>query len=138
MKRLLLPSLLLAVLVGDARAQAPAPATDKVLPMPPDVVPPNDGRAVVQRRMNRHGASLMELTLAVTLLQRDTIARAAAEIGTDTGLPVMPAGPTETPAQRNFRYLEAVLRERTATLSKASQTGDNASLATAFGNMMQV
>ncbi|MGO9828590.1 MAG: cytochrome c [Myxococcaceae bacterium] len=137
MKRLLLPSLLLAVLVGDARAQAPAPATDKVLPLPPDVVP-SDGRTVVQRRMNRHGASLMELTLAVTLLQRDTIARAAAEIGTDTGLPVMPQGPAETPTQRNFRYLEAVLRERTATLAQASKNGDNASLATAFGNMMQV
>ncbi len=139
MKRLLLPPLLLALLVGDARAQAPAPTTDKVLPMPPDVVPaPNDGRAVVQRRMNRHGAALMELTLAVTLLQRDTIARAAAEIGTDTGLPSMPAGAAETPAQRNFRYLETVLRQRTGTLAKASQTGDNAALATAFGNMMQV
>ena len=139
MKRLLLPSLLLAVLVGDARAQAPAPTPDKVLPMPADVVPgPDDGRAVVQRRMNRHGASLMELTLAVTLLQRDTIARAATEIGTDTGLPPMPSGAAETPAQRNFRYLEAVLRERTGTLAKASQTGDNASLATAFGSMMQV
>jgi hypothetical protein len=97
-----------------------------------------DGRALVQRRMNRHGASLVELTLAVTLLQRKTIADAASRIGTDTGLPVMPAGAAETQSQRNFRYLESVLRQRTAALAKASQDGDNAALATAFGNMMQI
>jgi cytochrome c556 len=102
--------------------------------MPADVV---DGRSVVQRRMSKHGASLMELTLAVTLLQRKTVAEAATRIGSDTGLPVMPPGPSETPSQRNFRFLEAVLRERTATLAKASSNGDNAALATAFGNMMQ-
>jgi Cytochrome C' len=122
------------VVVGDARAQAPAPAADKVLPLPADVV---DGRSVVQRRMSKHGASLMELTLAVTLLQRKTVAEAATRIGSDTGLPVMPPGPTETPSQRSFRFLEGVLRERTATLAKASGNGDNAALATAFGNMMQ-
>jgi hypothetical protein len=136
MKRRLLPLLALIVLLGDARAQAPAPASaaDKVLPLPADVP---DGRSVVQRRMSNHGASLMELTLAVTLLQRKTIAEAATRIGSDTGLPVMPPGQVETPAQRKFRYLEGVLRERTATLAKASINGDNASLATAFGNMMQ-
>jgi hypothetical protein len=136
MKRQLLSLLALTVLLGDARAQAPAPASaaDKVLPLPADVA---DGRSVVQRRMSNHGASLMELTLAVTLLQRKTIAEAATRIGSDTGLPVMPPGPKETPSQRNFRYLEAVLKERTATLAKASSNGDNAALATAFGNMMQ-
>ncbi len=136
MKRCLLPLLALCVLLGEARAQSPGPAspTDKVLPLPADV---EDGRSVVQRRMSKHGASLMELTLAVTLLQRKTIAEAATRIGSDTGLPVMPPSATETQAQRNFRYLEAVLRERTATLAKASSTGDNAALATAFGNMMQ-
>jgi hypothetical protein len=136
MKRRLLPLLALTVLLGDARAQSAAPAspTDKVLPLPADVT---DGRSVVQRRMSKHGASLMELTLAVTLLQRKTVAEAATRIGSDTGLPVMPPGPTETQSQRNFRYLEAVLRERTATLAQASSTGDNAALATAFGNMMQ-
>lgn len=136
MNRRLLALLCLAVLVGDARAQTqPSSASDKVLPLPPDVI---DGRSVVQRRMSKHGASLMELTLAVTLIQRKAIAEAATRIGSDTGLPVMPPGPTETPSQRNFRYLEAILRERTATLAKASSDGDNAALATAFGNMMQV
>jgi hypothetical protein len=137
MKRRILSVLALVVLLGDARAQSPAPATDKVLPAPTEAVS-SDGRSVVQRRMSKHGASLMELTLAVTLLQRKTIAEAATRIGSDTGLPVMPPGPTETQSQRNFRFLEATLRERTTTLAKASSNGDNAALATAFGNMMQV
>jgi len=136
MKRRLLSCLVAAVLVGDARAQAPATAADKILPLPPDVVSP-DGRSVVQRRMSKHGASLMELTLAVTLLQRKTIAEAATRIGSDTGLPVMPPSATETQSQRNFRFLEGVLRQRTTTLAQASSNGDNAALATAFGNMMQ-
>jgi hypothetical protein len=135
MKRRLLSLFALTLLLGDARAQpAPASPTDKAVPPPTDVA---DGRSVVQRRMSKHGASLMELTLAVTLLQRKTVAEAATRIGSDTGLPVMPPGPTETQSQRNFRYLEAVLRKRTATLAKASSTGDNAALATAFGNVMQ-
>jgi hypothetical protein len=135
MNRRLLSVLCLAVWVGDVRAQAASSsAADKVLPLPADIP---DGRSVVQRRMSKHGASLMELTLAVTLLQRKTIAEAATRIGSDTGLPVLPPGPTETPSQRNFRFLEAVLRERTATLAQASKNGDNAALATAFGNMMQ-
>jgi len=143
MKRLLVPSLLLTFLGDGARAQAPstppaqAPAAKKQEPMPPDIVP-SDGRSVVQRRMNRHGADLMELTLAVTLLQRKTIDEAAQRIGSDTGLPVMPPSSSETPSQRNFRYLESVLRQRTAALAKASRDGDNQALATAFGNMMQI
>jgi hypothetical protein len=135
MKPLLPAYLLLAVLVGDAAsAQTPVPSP-KPAPLPADV---GDGRSAVQRRMNRHGGALMELTLAVTLLQRKTIEESATQIGMDTGLPVMPPGAAETPSQRNFRYLETVLRERTATLAKASREGDNAALATAFGNMMQV
>jgi len=145
MKRLLVPGLLsvFAFLGDGARAQAPSspasqsPPASKPEPMPPDVVP-SDGRAVVQRRMNRHGADLMELTLAVTLLQRKTIDEAAKRIGSDTGLPVMPPSSAETASQRNFRYLESVLRQRTAALAKASQDGDNQALATAFGNMMQI
>jgi hypothetical protein len=139
MKRLLVLCLLLAVALGDgAGAQAPAPpAAEKPAPASPDGMSP-DGRALVQRRMNRHGASLVELTLAVTLLQRKTIADAATRIGMDTGLPVLPAGAAQTQAQRNFRYLESVLRQRTAALAKASQDGDNTALATAFGNMMEI
>jgi Cytochrome C' len=134
MKRLLLSSLVAFFLVGDARAQAPAPAADNAASGDAGLV---DGRSVVQRRMSKHGASLMELTLAVTLLQRKTIAEAATRIGSDTGLPVMPPSSTETQSQRNFRYLEGVLRKRTTTLAQASSNGDNAALATAFGNMMQ-
>jgi Cytochrome C' len=133
MKRLLLSSLVAIFLAGDARAQTPAPAADTAASA--DAGP--DGRSVVQRRMSKHGASLMELTLAVTLLQRKTIAEAATRIGSDTGLPVMPPSSTETQSQRNFRYLEGVLRKRTTTLAQASSNGDNAALATAFGNMMQ-
>jgi hypothetical protein len=136
MKPLLPAYLLLAVLVADAAgAQTPVPSPEKPAPLPADL---GDGRSVVQRRMNRHGGELMELTLAVTLLQRKTIEEAATQIGMDTGLPLMPPGAAETPSQRNFRYLESVLRERTAALAKASRNGDNAALATAFGNMMQV
>ena len=81
----------------------------------------------------------MELTLAVTLLQRDTIARVAQEIGNDSGFPAADAGSTmQTESQQKFRYLQGLLRERTATLAQASKSGDNAALATAFGNMMQV
>jgi len=138
-RRLLFVCCGLLALLGDARAQSPASSApaEKVTPLPPDIVP-SDDKAVVQRRMNRHGAALMDLTLAVTLLQRKNIATAAQQIGSDTSLPVMPPSATDTPAQRNFRYLEALLRERTAALAKASQDGDNAALATAFGNMMQV
>jgi hypothetical protein len=136
MKRRPLPLLALVVLLADARAQTPAPTTDKV--PPPTEAVSGDGRSVVQRRMSKHGASLMELTLAVTLLQRKTIAEAATRIGSDTGLPVMPPGAAETQSQRNFRFLEATLRKRTTTLAHASSNGDNAALATAFGNMMQV
>jgi hypothetical protein len=136
MKPLLSACLLLVVLLGDvAGAQSSGPSPQKPAPMPADI---GDGRSVVQRRMNRHGGELMELTLAVTLLQRKTIDEAATQIGLDTGLPAMPAGAAETASQRNFRYLESILRERTATLAKASRTGDNAALATAFGDMMQV
>ncbi len=137
-KRLQLSCVLLALLVGDARAQAPASPTENALPMPADVVP-TDGRSVVQRRMNRHGAALMELTLAVTLLQRDNVERVAKEIAIDTGLPAEDGGTARlTAAQRRFQYLEGLLRERTASLAQASRSGDNAALATAFGNMMQV
>ena len=140
MKRLLVPCLLLVTLGSAAHAQAPAssaPGAKKPEPMPADVVP-TDGRSVVQRRMNRHGADLMELTLAVTLLQRKTIDEVSLRISSDTGLGVAAPGATETQAQRNFRYLDSVLRERTAALAKASRDGDNQALATAFGSMMQV
>jgi hypothetical protein len=50
----------------------------------------------------------------------------------------MAPGATESPSQRNFRFLESVLRDRTATFAKASSSDDNTALATAFGDMMKV
>lgn len=112
-----------------ARAEQPA-----ATPLPADRVPASDAQRLSER-MHRHGAELQELTHAVTVLDRRTIAETADRIRLDTGLTVgLDGGVARSP---RFQQLDQQLRERLTALATAARSYDDAALAPAFGRTME-
>ena len=116
-----------------ARAQQRPRPPDPAL-MPPEKIP-SDTEARLTDRMNRHGADLLELTHAVTVLDRKAIAETADRIRLDTALTLKVDGGVAHDAR--FQQLDQQLRERVTELATAARKYDDAALAPAFGRTME-
>ena len=116
-----------------ARAQQPVTTPDPAL-MPAEKIP-SDAEARLTDRMKRHGADLLELTHAVTVLDRKAIATTADRIRLDTALTVKVDGGVVKDAR--FQQLDQQLRERVTELATAARKYDDTALAPAFGRTME-
>lgn len=119
----------LVVAHAQQRPRPPDPAL-----MPPEKIP-SDTEARLTDRMNRHGADLLELTHAVTVLDRKAIAETADRIRLDTALTLKVDGGVVHDAR--FQQLDQQLRERVTELATAARKYDDAALAPAFGRTME-
>jgi len=114
-----------------ARAQQPGRSPDV---MPADRILTED-EARLTDRMNRHGVDLIELTHAVTVLDRKAIASTADRIRLDTALTLRVDGGVVKDTR--FQQLDQQLRERVTELATAARRYDDAALAPAFGRTME-
>jgi len=102
--------------------------------MPADHIP-SDTEAKLTDRMKRHGAELIELTHAVTLIDRKAIAETADRIRLDTALTLKADGGVVKDTR--FQQLDQQLRERVTELATAARKYDDTALAPAFGRTME-
>jgi Cytochrome C' len=114
-------------------------AQQKGAPPDPVVMPaeriPSEAEARLTDRMKRHGADLIGLTHAVTVLDRKAIAQTADRIRLDTALTLNVDGGVVHDAR--FQQLDQQLRERVTELATAARSSDDSALATAFGRSME-
>jgi len=116
-----------------ARAREQGGPPDPVV-MPAERIP-SESEARLTDRMKRHGADLLGLTHAVTVLDRKAIAETADRIRLDTALTLNVDGGVKTDAR--FQQLDQQLRERVTELAAAARKHDDAALALAFGRTME-
>jgi len=116
-----------------ARAQPSGGTPDPAL-MPAERIP-SEAEAKLTDRMNRHGADLIGLTHAVTVVDRKGIAEIADRIRLDTALTLKVDGGVVKDAR--FQQLDQQLRERVTELATAARKYDDAALAPAFGRTME-
>ena len=116
-----------------AHAQQKGAPPDPVL-MPAERIP-SESEAKVTDRMKRHGADLIGLTHAVTVLDRKAIAQTADRIRLDTAFTLRVDGGVVLDPK--FQQLDQQLRERVAELATAARSYDDAALAPAFGHTME-
>ncbi len=102
--------------------------------MPADRVP-SDAEAKLADRMSRHGADLLALTHAVTVVDRKAIAETADRIRLDTALTLKVDGGVVKDTR--FQQLDQQLRERVTELATAARKYDDTALAPAFGRTME-
>jgi hypothetical protein len=96
---------------------------------------PSEAEAKLTDRMKRHGADLLELTHAVTVIDRKAIAETADRIRLDTALTLhVDGGVVNDP---RFQQLDQQLRERVTELATAARASDDKALAPAFGRTME-
>ena len=119
------------LLAADARGQRGTP--DPVV-MPPERIP-SESEARLTDRMKRHGADLLGLTHAVTVLDWRAIAETADRIRLDTALTLNVDGGVKKDTR--FEQLDQQLRERVTELAAAARKHDDAALAPAFGRTME-
>ncbi len=120
-----------ALVVAHAQQQPRLP--DPAL-MPPERIP-SETEARLTDRMKRHGADLLELTHAVTVVDRKAIAETADRIRLDTALTLKVDGGVAHDAR--FQQLDQQLRERVTELATAARKYDDGALAPAFGRTME-
>src|SRR5262245_57216364 len=117
-----------------ARAQQPRSSVPDPVLMPAERIP-SEAEAKLTDRMKRHGADLLELTQAVTVIDRKAIAETADRIRLDTALTLhVDGGVVNDP---RFQQLDQQLRERVTELATAARASDDAALAPAFGRTME-
>ncbi|HUM12861.1 MAG TPA: cytochrome c [Myxococcaceae bacterium] len=104
------------------------------LVMPAERIP-SETEAKLTDRMKRHGADLLELTHAVTVLDRKAIADTADRIRLDTALTLKVDGGVMKDTR--FQQLDQQLRERVTELATAARKYDDTALAPAFGRTME-
>ncbi|HVP63174.1 MAG TPA: cytochrome c [Myxococcaceae bacterium] len=119
---------------GLVAAHAQQPGTPEPVVMPAERIP-SDTEAKLTDRMNRHGADLLGLTHAVTVLDRKGIAETADRIRLDTALTLKADGGAVKDTR--FQQLDQQLRERVTELATAARKYDDAALAPAFGRTME-
>ncbi|HZJ52813.1 MAG TPA: cytochrome c [Myxococcaceae bacterium] len=117
-----------------AYAQQKKGAPPEPVVMPAERIP-SESEAKLTDRMKRHGADLIELTHAVTVLDRKAIAQTADRIRLDTAMTLKVDGGVVHDAR--FQQLDQQLRERVTELANAARTYDDATLAPAFGRTME-
>jgi Cytochrome C' len=108
-------------------------ASDPVV-MPAERIP-SETEARLTDRMKRHGADLLGLTHAVTVVDRKAIAETADRVRLDTPLTLTVDGGVVTDAR--FQQLDQQLRDRMPELANAARKRDDAALATTFGRTME-
>jgi len=118
-------------LAAFAREQGGAP--DPVV-MPAERIP-SESEARLTDRMKRHGADLLSLTHAVTVVDRKAIAETAERVRLDSPLTLNVDGGVVTDAR--FQQLDQQLRDRMPELATAARKRDDAALASAFGRTME-
>jgi hypothetical protein len=102
--------------------------------MPPEKVL-SEGESKLVQRMNQHAADLLELTHAVTVLDRKAVAQVADRLRLDTALTLgVDAGVSR---DARFQALDQQLRERVTELATAARRYDDVALAPAFGRTME-
>jgi hypothetical protein len=116
----------------EAREQGSSAAEPVV--MPAERIP-SESEARLTDRMKRHGADLLSLTHAVTVLDRKVIAETADRIRLDTALTLHVDGGVAT--DKRFQQLDQQLRERVTELATAARKQDDSALAPAFGRTME-
>ncbi len=119
---------------GLVAAHAQQQGAAEPLVMPADRIP-SDTEAKLTDRMKRHGADLLELTHAVTVLDRKVIADTADRIRLDTALTLKVDGGVVKDTR--FQQLDQQLRERVTELATAARKYDDTALAPAFGRTME-
>lgn len=117
-----------------AHAQQKKGAPPEPVLMPPERIP-SESEAKLTDRMKRHGADLIELTHAVTVLDRKAIAQTADRIRLDTAFTLRVDGGVVLDPK--FQQLDQQLRERVTELATAARSYDDAALAPAFGHAME-
>jgi len=116
-----------------AHAQPSGGTPDPTL-MPAERIP-SESEAKLTDRMKRHGADLLGLTHAVTVLDRKAIAETSDRIRLDTALTLkVDGGVVNDP---HFQQLDQQLRERVTELATAARKYDDKALAPAFGRAME-
>src|SRR5678815_3651220 len=120
--------------LATAYAQQKKGAPPEPVVMPAERIP-SESEAKLTDRMKRHGADLIELTHAVTVLDRKAIAQTADRIRLDTAMTLKVDGGVVHDAR--FQQLDQQLRERVTELANAARTYDDATLAPAFGRTME-
>jgi len=118
--------------VAQARQKGTAP---EPVVMPPERIP-TENEARLTDRMKRHGADLLALTHAVTVVDRKAIAETADRIRLDTALTLKVDGGVATDVR--FQQLDQQLRERVTELATAARKYDDTALAPAFGRTMEM
>ncbi len=130
------------LLMMPADATAPkATERDPSLELPsPDYLPPL-ARKLLRKRMERHGRDQYRLVLAVTLLQRQVVKSLATGIAEEPRI-VRPIAEGQDDLNaalpERFFVLQDALRLRAKDLANAASKQDDASLAKAFGQLVEV
>ncbi len=134
--------LLLAALFCFTSANATAPKTaapEPTLPTP-EYLPPL-ARAVLHKRMQRHGRDQSRLVLAVTLLQRDVVKSIASDLAAEPRL-VRPMAESRdelnSSLPERFFVLQDALRLRAKDLADAANRKDDVQLAKSFGQLVEI
>lgn len=105
----------------------------------PDYLPPL-ARQVLRNRMQRHGNDMMELVMAVTLLQRDRAKALANDIANEPRLtrPIAGGeGDLNAALPNELFVLQDELRSRAKAVADATNKPSDAALATALGRVTE-
>lgn len=132
MKRTLLAVMLLSAL-------ALAADTPKRKLAEPDYLPPL-ARQLLRSRMQRHGDEMVELVMAVTLLQRERAKALADDLAAEPRLtrPIAGgAGDLNTALPEQLFVWQDELRVRAKALADATRKPSDAALATAYGRLTE-
>ena len=147
--RYALPLLLLASLLAAAQPDKPkgggAPRTkaggakeSPGLPAPDYL--PETARALLRKKMARHGQDARDLMFGVTLLRYDVARAAAQRIASEPRIERPAAGSEDEPAAflpERFFVLQDEARLRAQALAAAAAQRDDAALAESYGLLLQ-
>ncbi|MFY0522787.1 hypothetical protein ACN28I_06175 [Archangium gephyra] len=105
----------------------------------PDYLP-ESARALLRKKMDRHGQDARDLMFGVTLLRYDLARAAAQRIASEPRIERPEAGGENEPAAflpERFFVLQGEVRRRAEALAAAAGKKDDAALAESYGLLMQ-
>ncbi len=106
----------------------------------PDYLPPL-ARQLLRTRMERHGDDMMQLVMAVTLLQRERAHAIAVEIAAEPRLtrpmPGEEGGDLNAALPNQFFELQDELRQKAKAVADAALKPSDAAMATTLGRMTE-
>jgi cytochrome c556 len=123
---------------GVSRAKAGETKGDPGLPAPDYL--PEAARALLRKKMARHGQDVRDLMFGVTLLRYDVARAAAQRIAAEPRLERPTAGGEDDPATflpERFFVLQDEARMRALAVTSAAERKDDQALAENYGLLMQ-